>query len=101
MGTKYVPNSHRSWTARMNRTVIQLSNYSRPLGAFSTLSWDEECWEWVLEQIILLTFRKLTHSVPISVFVDEKGVTREERDSSDTKKASGAVVKAWTSRVFQ
>lgn len=40
-------------------------------------------------KIILLTFRKLTHSVSLSVFVDEKGVRREKRESSDTKRHQG------------
>lgn len=46
----------------------------------------------MLEQIILLTFRKLTHSVPMSVFVHEEAGRREEKQWWH-QKASGTVVK--------
>lgn len=77
----------------MNRTVVQFSNYSWPLEEFSTLNWEGGRWEGMLEQIILLTFRKLTHSVPMSVFVHEKAGRREEKQWRH-QKASGTVVKA-------
>lgn len=43
----------------------------------------------LLEQIILLAFRKLTHSVSLSVFVDEKGVRRERREIVTPKGSRG------------
>ena len=84
----------------MNKTVTRFSNCSQVLKESSTWSWGGECWEWALEQIFLLAFRRLTHSLPMSGFVAEKGVRREERESTDTKRR-GAYGKGGPSRVFQ
>lgn len=53
-----------------------------------------------MEQILLLTLRRLTHALPMSGFVAEKGVRRAEGESSDTKRR-GAYGKGVPSRVFQ